>query len=191
MFALSVPLYPIQLFYLNVYYCPPASCVQASTYKLLHGIRAQGFEKNPLPLTRVSTQTKPLTSTLKSIGTWIEEWVVPCQQRILIEATMHLGYTRCISIWLATTIGATWKVSSRVLFWHGKEKLRSQFNRLFPLGIVHLEDVVDNESQRLYYFEDAKQWSCVPQIMDLFGRNYKIRHCCKDLYHRKQIFHLG
>ena len=34
-------------------------------------------------------------------------------------------------------------------FWHGKEKLRSQFNRLFQLGVVHLEDVVDNESQML------------------------------------------
>ena len=40
-------------------------------------------------------------------------------------------------------------VSSRVLFWHGKEKLRSQFNHLFRLGVVHVEDVVDNESQRL------------------------------------------
>ena len=53
-------------------------------------------------------------------------------------------------------------VSSRVLFWHGKEKLRSQFNRLFRLGIVHLEDVVDNESSRLSDFEDAKRWLCVP-----------------------------
>ena len=53
-------------------------------------------------------------------------------------------------------------VSSRVLFWHGKEKLRSQFNRLFRLGVVHLEDVVDNESQRLSEFEDAKRWLCLP-----------------------------
>ena len=53
-------------------------------------------------------------------------------------------------------------VSSRVLFWHQKEKLRSQYNRLFRLGIVHLKDVVDNESQRLSDFEDAKQWLCIP-----------------------------
>ena len=46
-------------------------------------------------------------------------------------------------------------VYSRVLFWHGKEKLISQFNHLFRLGVVHLEDVVDNESQRLPEFEDA------------------------------------
>ena len=53
-------------------------------------------------------------------------------------------------------------VSSQVLFWHGKEKLRSQFNRLFRLGIVHLENVVDNESQRFSDFQDAKQWLCIP-----------------------------
>ena len=48
-----------------------------------------------------------------------------------------------------------------MLFWHGKEKLRSQFNCLFRLGIVHSEDVFDNESQRLSNFEDAKQWLCI------------------------------
>ena len=47
-------------------------------------------------------------------------------------------------------------VSSQVLYWHEKEKLRSQFNRLFRLGVLHLGDVVDNESQRLLGFEDAK-----------------------------------
>ena len=47
-------------------------------------------------------------------------------------------------------------VSSRLLNWHGKEKPRSQFNRLFRLGVVHLGYVVDNESQRLSEFEDAK-----------------------------------
>ena len=54
--------------------------------------------------------------------------------------------------------------SSRVLFWRGKEKLRSQFNHLFRLGIVHLEDVVDNESQRLSEFDDAKRQLCIPPI---------------------------
>ena len=61
-------------------------------------------------------------------------------------------------------------VSSRVLFWHGK-KLRSRFNRLFRLGVVHLEDVVDNESQRLSEFEDVQMWL----IMNLKGcRNLKM-----------------
>ena len=49
---------------------------------------------------------------------------------------------------------------------HGKEKLRSQFNRLFRLGVVHLEDVVDNESQRLSEFEDAK-----PKLRIYLGYN--------------------
>ena len=49
-----------------------------------------------------------------------------------------------------------------MLFWHGKEKLRYQFNRLVQLRVVHLEDVLDSESQRLSEFEDAKQWLCIP-----------------------------
>ena len=53
-------------------------------------------------------------------------------------------------------------VSRQVLHWHGNEKLRFQFNRLLQLGIADLEDVVDNESQRLLEFEDAKQWLCIP-----------------------------
>ena len=53
-------------------------------------------------------------------------------------------------------------VSRQVLHWHGNEKLRFQFNRLLQLGIADLEDVVDNESQRLLEFEDAKGWLYIP-----------------------------
>ena len=49
-------------------------------------------------------------------------------------------------------------VFSRVLYCHGKEKLRSQFNHLFQVGVAHLGDVVDNESQRLSEFKDVKWW---------------------------------
>ena len=42
------------------------------------------------------------------------------------------------------------------------KKFRSQFNRLFRLGVVHLEYVVDNEFQMLSEFEDAKRWLCIP-----------------------------
>ena len=52
-------------------------------------------------------------------------------------------------------------VSSRVLYSHGKEKLRYKFQCLFRLGVVHLGYVVDNESQRLSEFEDTKQWLCI------------------------------
>ena len=45
-----------------------------------------------------------------------------------------------------------------MLYWYENDKLRSQFNRLFRLGVVHLGDVVDNESQRLSEFEDVKRW---------------------------------
>ena len=57
--------------------------------------------------------------------------------------------------------------------------------------MLHLGDVVDNESQRLLKFEDTKQWLHIPQIMDLFGRYYMIYHCCMDLCHWKQMLHLG
>ena len=40
--------------------------------------------------------------------------------------------------------------------------MRPQFNRLFRLGVVHLEYVVDNEFQMLSEFEDAKRWLCIP-----------------------------
>ena len=56
-----------------------------------------------------------------------------------------------------------------MLFWHGKEKLRSQFNRLFRLGVLHLEDVVDNESQRLSEFEDAKMVMYSPKLWIYLG----------------------
>ena len=50
-----------------------------------------------------------------------------------------------------------------------REKLRSQFNRLFWLGVVHLGDVVDNESQRLSELEDAKWWLCISPNYGFIG----------------------
>ena len=77
------------------------------------------------------------------------------------------------------------------LYWHGKEKLRSQLNRLFWLGVVHLVDVVDNESQSCLNLKMPNDDYVFPKITDLFGRNYKIYHCCMDLFHWNQRLHLG
>ena len=49
-----------------------------------------------------------------------------------------------------------------MFYWQGKEELRSQFNRMFRLGVVELGDVVDMDSQRVIEFEDAKRWLCIP-----------------------------
>jgi hypothetical protein len=61
-----------------------------------------------------------------------------------------------------TSIQQELLVSSRLFYWQGKAKLRSQFNQMFQLGVVELRDVVDMDSQQLIEFEDAKQWLCIP-----------------------------
>ena len=44
------------------------------------------------------------------------------------------------------------------------EKRSGDFNSIvyFRFGAIHLGVVVDNESQRLLEFEDAKLWLCIP-----------------------------
>ena len=49
-----------------------------------------------------------------------------------------------------------------MFYWQGKEELRSQFNRMFWLGVVELGHVVNMDSQHFIEFEDAKRWLCTP-----------------------------
>jgi hypothetical protein len=42
-----------------------------------------------------------------------------------------------------------------------KEKLRSQFSRIYRLGVLALGDVVDIDSQQFIEFENVKQCSCI------------------------------
>ena len=49
---------------------------------------------------------------------------------------------------------------------------------LFQSGVVDSGDVVNNESHNLKMLKDGYVHS---QIMDLFGRNDKIYHCCMDI----------
>ena len=51
-------------------------------------------------------------------------------------------------------------VSSRLLCWPRKERLRSQFNRLFHLGAKEVGDIV--EAQRILEFVKARQLLCIP-----------------------------
>ena len=46
-------------------------------------------------------------------------------------------------------------VSSRLLCWLGKERLRSQFNRLFRLGVKEVGDIVEVPPQRISGFVEA------------------------------------
>ena len=52
-------------------------------------------------------------------------------------------------------------VSSRLLCWRGKERLRSQFNHLFRLGVKEVGDIVDAPSQRILEFVEAQQLLCI------------------------------
>ena len=46
-------------------------------------------------------------------------------------------------------------VSSWLFCWPGKERLRSQFNRLFRLGVKEVRDIVEAPSQRMLEFVEA------------------------------------
>ena len=62
-------------------------------------------------------------------------------------------------------------VSSRLLCWQDKEKLRSQFNRLFRLGVVKVSDVIDSASQRLLDFAEAKRRLRIPPNYDFIWQS--------------------
>ena len=53
-------------------------------------------------------------------------------------------------------------MSSRLLCWPGKERLRSQFNRLFRLGVKEVGDIVEVPSQRILEFTEARQLLRIP-----------------------------
>ena len=65
---------------------------------------------------------------------------------------------------------------SRLLCWLGKERLRSQFNRLFHLGVKEVGDIVEAPSQRMLEFVEAQQLLRIHLIMGLFVNKYKIFH---------------
>ena len=48
-------------------------------------------------------------------------------------------------------------VSFRLLCWPRNERLRSQFNRLFRLGVKEVGDLVEAPSQRILEFVEARQ----------------------------------
>ena len=53
-------------------------------------------------------------------------------------------------------------MSSRLLCWPGKERLRSQFNCLFRLGVKEVGDIVEVPSQRILEFTEARQLLRIP-----------------------------
>ena len=53
-------------------------------------------------------------------------------------------------------------VSSRLLCWPGKERLRSHFNRLFRLGVKEVGDIVTAQSQRILGFVEARHLLRIP-----------------------------
>ena len=53
-------------------------------------------------------------------------------------------------------------MSSRLLFWHKNERLRSQFNCLFRLGVKEMGDIVEAPSQRILDFVEARQLLHIP-----------------------------
>ena len=53
-------------------------------------------------------------------------------------------------------------MSSRLLCWPGKERLRPQFNRLFRLGVKEVGDIVEAPSQRILEFVEARQLLRIP-----------------------------
>ena len=53
-------------------------------------------------------------------------------------------------------------MSSRLLCWPGKERLRSHFNCLFRLGVKEVGDIVDAQSQRILGFVEARQLLRIP-----------------------------
>ena len=53
-------------------------------------------------------------------------------------------------------------MSSRLLCWPGKERLRSHFNRLFRLGVKEVGDIVEAQSQRILGFVEARQLFGIP-----------------------------
>ena len=65
---------------------------------------------------------------------------------------------------------------SRLLCWLGKERLHSQFNRLFRLGVKEVGGIVEAPSKRIVEFVKARQLLRILPIMGLFGNIYKILH---------------
>ena len=53
-------------------------------------------------------------------------------------------------------------MSSQLFCWSRKERLRSQFNRLFRLGVKEVGDIVEAPSQRLLEFVEARQLLHIP-----------------------------
>ena len=53
-------------------------------------------------------------------------------------------------------------MSSQLLCWPRKERLHSQFNRLFPLGVKVVGDIIEAQNQRILEFAKARQLLRIP-----------------------------
>ena len=53
-------------------------------------------------------------------------------------------------------------MSSQLLCWPGKERLRSHFNRLFHLGVKEVGDIVEAQSQRILGFVEVRHLLGIP-----------------------------
>ena len=65
-------------------------------------------------------------------------------------------------------------VSSRLLCWPRKERLRSQLNCLFRLGAKEVGDIV--EAQRILEFVEARQLLCIPPNYVFIWQQLQILH---------------
>ena len=63
-------------------------------------------------------------------------------------------------------------VSSMLLCWPGNERLRSQFNHLFRLGVKEVGDIVMAPSQRILEFVEARQLLRIPPNYEFIWQQY-------------------
>ena len=61
-------------------------------------------------------------------------------------------------------------------FWHGKERLHSQFNHLFHLGVKEVGDILESRSHRFLDFVEAWWLLRIQPVMGLLGKNYIVKH---------------
>ena len=73
-------------------------------------------------------------------------------------------------------------VSSRLLCWPGNERLRSQFNHLFRLGVKEVGAIVEAPSQRILEFVKARQFLRISSNYGFILQQLQNIALCKVLY---------
>ena len=92
-----------------------------------------------------------------SSSSFVQHWVTSWQEALVLCVWKPSSNRE-----LCNSLQKELLVSSRLLCWPGKERLRSQFNRLFCLGVKEVRDIVEAPSQRILEFVEVRQLLRIP-----------------------------